>query len=370
MRRAALAVIACMSAVMWLALPSGASGTKWAHAKSAKAGGGMKALVKAAEAEGKLNVIALPPTWANYGTMLQKFSKKYHITITSANPTGSSAQEVQALQQLKGQTRAPDVIDVSTGFAVTAAKQGLITPYKVTTWKTIPTAAKTAKGNWYDDYGGYIAIGYTSTKVKHAPKTFADLLKSTYHGQVGIDGTPTQTGSAFAAVMAASLANGGTFSNIAPGIKYFQKLYSVGNFIPVKAGPSTAENGTTPIILWWDYLQASTIAAKLPTWKEVIPAKGLYAGYYTQAIAKTAPHPAAARLWEEFLFSKTGQNIWLQGKARPIELANMQKNHTATKTALKALPPVPSSTLKLPTPTQLTADGKYVASNWSTKVTG
>lgn len=170
--------------------------------------------------------------------------------------------------------------------------------------------------------------------------------------------------------MAASLANGGSFANITPGIQYFQKLYSVGNFIPVKAGPSTAENGTTPIILWWDYLQASTIAAKLPSWKEVIPAKGLYAGYYTQAIAKSAPHPAAARLWEEYLYSSTGQNIWLKGKARPIELPNMVKHHTATTSSYSALPPVPSSTLKLPTPSQLTSDGKVLAQNWSTKVTG
>jgi putative spermidine/putrescine transport system substrate-binding protein len=370
MRRAALAVAACLSAAMWFAAPSGASGTKWATATSVKAGGGMKALVKAAEAEGQLNVIALPPAWANYGTIINDFQKKYHIKITSQNPTGSSAQEVQAIQQLKGQARDPDVIDVSNSFAVTAAKTGLLAPYKVAEWKTIPNSAKTAKGNWYDDYGGFVAIGYTSSKVKHPPKSFKDLLKSTYHSMVGIDGTPTATGSAFAAVLAASLANGGSLSNIAPGVTYFKKLYSEGNFVPVEAGPSTAENGTTPIVLWWDYLQAGTIAAKVPSWKIVIPSDGQYAAFYTQAINKSAPHPAAARLWEEYLYSKIGQNLWLKGKAQPIELNAMIKHHTVTAAAEKALPPTPKGALKLATASQLAQDATVLQQDWSTKVTG
>ena len=373
MRKTVLALLAAVAGVLWFAAPSGAStkassGTKWAIAKSAPGGINTKALIKAAQKEGQLNVIALPPTWANYGTIIKDFSKKYHIKITSANPTGSSEQEVTALSDLKGQTRSPDVIDVSTSFAVTAQKKGLLAPFKVTEWSTIPASAKTAKGYWYDDYGGYVAIGYTSAKVKTAPTTFADLLKSTYTNMVGIDGTPTQTGSAEAAVIAAALANGGSYNNITPGITFFKKLDSVGNFVPVKAGPSTVENGTTPIVLWWTYLQASTIAAKLPTWKEVVPAKGEYAAYYSQAIAKTAPHPAAARLWEEYLYSSIGQNLWLDGKARPIELAAMQKKGTATKKALKVLPTVPNPKLALPTTTQLAKMGTVLTAKWSVTV--
>lgn len=372
MRKTVLALMAALAGVLWFSVPSGAatkaSGTKWATAKSAPGGVNTKALIKAAKKEGTLNVIALPPTWANYGTIIKDFSKKFHIKITSDNPTGSSEQEVTALKQLKGQSRAPDVIDVSTSFAVTAQKNGLLAPFKVSEWSTIPASAKTAKGYWYDDYGGFVAIGYTSAKVKPAPTSFADLLKPTYKNMVGIDGTPTQTGSAEAAVIAAAVANGGSYTNITPGITYFKKLDSAGNFVPVKAGPSTVESGTTPIVLWWTYLEASTIAAKVPTWKEVVPAKGEYAAYYSQAIAKTAPHPAAARLWEEYLYSTIGQNLWLDGKARPIELASMQKKGTATKSALKALPTVPNPNVKLPTTTQLAKMGTVLATEWSVKV--
>ena len=69
----------------------------------------MKALVAAAKKEGHLNVIALPPDWANYGEIISTFSKKYGIGITSDNPDGSSAQENQAIISLKGDPRAPDV---------------------------------------------------------------------------------------------------------------------------------------------------------------------------------------------------------------------------------------------------------------------
>jgi putative spermidine/putrescine transport system substrate-binding protein len=370
-RKFLVALIGVSTAVMLLALPSAgasATGTKWKTATSAAAGGGMKALVKAAEKEGHLNVIALPPTWANYGTIIKAFEAKYHIKITDANPTGSSAQEIQAINELRGQSRAPDVVDVANSFAVTGVKSGLWAPYKVETWKTIPAMAKTAKGNWYDDYGGYVAIGYTATKVKNPPKSFTDLLKPTYKNEVGINTTPTEAGAAFAAVLAASIANKGSLGNIAPGVTYFKKLAAAGNFVPTKADPATVENGTTPIVIWWDYLEASEIASKLPHWKTVIPSDGSYAAFYTQAINKTAPDPAAARLWEEFLYSKEGQNDWLKGAAQPIEMQAMIKNKTITKKAEALLPPMPRGTLKLATPAELTKDATVLTHTWSTKV--
>ena len=376
MRKVLVAIVAMVStfAFVWVVTaPSGASTkaskTKWATAGSAAAGGGMQALVKAAEKEGKLNVITLPPTWANYGTIMKEFQDKYHIKITDANPTGSSAQEIQAINQLRGQSRAPDVVDVGNSFAVTGVKTHLWAPYKVATWNTIPASAKTARGYWYDDYGGYVAIGYTATKVKNPPTSFKALLKPTYRNQVGINTTPTEAGAAFAAVLAASIANGGSLSNISPGVAYFKKLYSVGNFVPTKADPATVENGTTPIVIWWDYLQASEIATKMPHWKVVIPTDVHYAAFYTQAINKTAPDPAAARLWEEFLYSKIGQNDFLKGQAEPIEMQGLIKHHEITEAAKKRLPPTPPGKLELATSAELAKDATVLTHLWSLKVT-
>ena len=178
------------------------SGTNWATASSVSAGGGMNALVAAAKSEGTLNVITLPSNWANYGTIMKDFTAKYGIKINDANPDGSSQDELNAVNQLKGQSRAPDVLDVGTAFAVKGAQQGVLAPYKVATWASIPADAKASDGTWFADYGGYVAIGYNSAKVKTPPTSFADLLKPEYKNQVAINGNPTQASAAFSAVFA------------------------------------------------------------------------------------------------------------------------------------------------------------------------
>ena len=79
------------------------SGAFAATATSASAFGGMNALVTAARKEGTLNVITLPANWANYGTFKKDFTAKYGIKINDANPDGSSQDEINAVNQLKGQ---------------------------------------------------------------------------------------------------------------------------------------------------------------------------------------------------------------------------------------------------------------------------
>ncbi len=350
---------------------SSTSTTNWATATSAAAGGGMNALVAAAEKEGQLNVITLPSNWANYGTIMSDFSAKYHIHITDANPLGSSGQEITAVEQLKGQSRAPDVVDVGPSFAVEGAKLGLWAPYQVATWSDIPANAKDANGDWYADYGGYVAIGYNPAKVSPAPTSFASLTNPAYKNEIGLNNSPTTAGAAFAAVYAAALANGGSFSNIEPGIKYFAHLKQIGNFVPTAVGgPTTVQNGTTPILIWWDYLLESEVKPVVPGFKIVIPSDASYASYYDQAISATAPDPAAARLWEEYLYSTTGQNLWLAGYTRPIELSTLVANGTVNKAALAALPPAPSGTLTFPSSTQAAAAETVVTQNWPTQVGG
>jgi putative spermidine/putrescine transport system substrate-binding protein len=331
----------------------------------------MDALVAAAKKEGQLNVITLPPDWANYGEIIQKFSAKYGIKVNSANPNGSSADEITAVKQLKGQSRAPDVLDLGLSFGLEATQSGLLAPYQVASWKDIPDSLKDPAGNYYSDYGGYVSLGYDTAKVKNPPKSFADLKNPAYKNMVALNGDPTKAGAAFAAVYAAALANGGSFDNILPGVQYFADLKKEGNFVPVTGTPATVEAGQTPILIWWDYLNASA-ATKLKgkvDFKINIPTDASYASYYVQAISKTAPHPAAARLWEEYLYSTEGQNLWLKGQARPVELPAMTAAGTADKTLLAALPPAPADT-QYPTDAQISKAKQVVNDNWAKLVGG
>lgn len=332
------------------------------------AGKAMAALIKAAKKEGQLNVIALPHDWANYGEIITAFAKKYGIKVNEQNPDGSSADEINAVIALKGQQRQPDVVDVGLQFAVQGADQGLFQPYKVSTWKDLPATAKDPAGKWFLDYGGFIAIGYNAKLVNPAPTSIKDLLNPAYKNQVALNGDPTQANAAFSGVFAAALANGGSVSNVQPGIDFFSKLKAAGNFIPVQATPATVQSGQTPITLDWDYLQAKykdETTGKVD-WKVVVPSDAQYGGFYAQAIVKNSPHPNAAKLWEEFLYSDEGQNLWLKGGARPIRLDAMTKAGTANKAYLAALPVMPAGAKPtFASLVQILLAKVAVAQNWS-----
>jgi putative spermidine/putrescine transport system substrate-binding protein len=340
------------------------SGSDAAKATSADDLGGMDKLVKAAEDEGALNVIALPPDWANYGNIIKAFQAKYpKIKITSAQPSAASQDEINAAKSLKGTDRAPDVFDV--GQSVALANTDLFAPYQVSTWDDIPADFKDPKGTWVNDYGGYMSIGYDSKKVP-AVTGLDSLTGSQFKGKVALNGDPTTAGAAFSGVMMASLANGGSADDIAPGVDYFHKLKQAGNFVPVDPDPSTIESGQTPVVIDWDYLNAAE-TAKLPSWKVVVPDNAVIAGYYYQAINKDAPHPAAARLWEEFLYSDQGQNLWLGGGARPVRADAMDKAGTIDKKAYDALPPVNGKAVT-PTVPQTEKATAYLSKNWAKAV--
>ncbi len=186
---------------------STASTVNAATAKSAADVGGMDALVTAAKKEGKLNIIATPPDWANYGAIIDSFKAKYGISIDSANPNGSSQDEINAVKQLGKTSRAPDVLDM--GKAVTIANTELYAPYKVQTWSDIPDSQKESTGLYVQDYGGYMSIGYDSAKVP-AVSSLQDLLGPGFRGRVALNGDPTKANAALNGVMMASLANGGS----------------------------------------------------------------------------------------------------------------------------------------------------------------
>ncbi len=326
----------------------------------------MDKLIEAAKAEGQLNVIALPPDWANYGEIIQAFTAKYGIKVNSAQPDASSAEEITAAKNLKGQGGAPDVFDLGT--AVALANTSMYAPYKVATWTDIPDALKEASGLWVNDYGGYMSIGYDAGKVP-APTSVADLLGAAYKGKVALNGDPTQAGAAFNGVVMAALGNGGSADDIAKGVDFFKQLKTAGNFLPVDPTPATIESGQTPVVFDWDYLnvaQGVKLAGKID-WKTVVPANAVVGSYYVQAINLDAPHPAAARLWMEFLYSDEGQNLWLKGGARPVRADAMKTAGTIDTAAFAALPATTGTPVFM-TEAQTKAANDYLAANWASAI--
>ena len=327
-------------ALMWLAGAGAAASLLPGAVHAADAADA--ALIKAAQAEGALNTIALPPDWANYGVIISTFQKKYGIGINNAAPDDSSAQELQSIRSMRGQSRGPDVVDVGPSFALIGASEGLFRPYKVATWDSIPANMKDPGGLWWGDYFGLVSLGVNRSVAKTAPRTWADLKKPEYKGMVALNGSPLGAGAAFAAVMAASIANGGSLDDIMPGIAYFAELAKLGNFNPTSATAASIVSGQTPVVVNWDYLNlAQAKKSKGMVAIDTIIPEGArpYGAFYCQAISKYAPHPQAAELWEEFLYSDDGQILFLQGFAHPARFADMVKRGVISNSLMADLPP-------------------------------
>ena len=345
----------------------------WSKAKSIADGGGMDALVKAAQAEGELTVITLPHDWCDYGKMMDDFNSKYGITIVDVNPEGGSKDEITAIQnneQNKG-PQAPDVVDVGPAYGPSSKASNLFAPYKVSTWDTIQ-GQKDADGYFYIDYSGVMAFEINTSVVKDVPKSWQDLLKPEYKGQIGLPGDPRSSNEAAQSVYAAAMANSGTLDNLQPGLDFMKKLASSGNLLPLVADPGPIAKGETPVSIHWNYLALADKAgfAGNPEITVVYPSGGpAWGGYYYQAISAYAPHPAAARLWEEYLYSDVGQNTLIDGFCTPARMADMVSRKVVPASAQAALPPASLlASAVIPSPDQLTAARAFVAKNWDSAV--
>ena len=305
----------------------------------------MESLIAAAKAEGQLTTIALPHDWCGYGELIKSFKAKYGINVNELNPDAGSGDEIEAIKANKGNKgpQAPDVIDVGLSFGPSAKKDGLLQPYKVSTWASIPDGQKDAEGYWYGDYYGVLSFEVNKDIVKNVPQDWADLLKPEYKNSVALAGDPRTSSQAIQGVYAAGLssANGDASKAAEAGLQFFSELNKNGNFVPVIGKAASIAQGATPIIIRWDYnalADRDTLKGN-PAIDVVVPKTGVVAGVYVQAISAYAPHPNAAKLWMEHLYSDEGQVAWLKGYCHPIRFQDLAKNNKIPADLLAKLPP-------------------------------
>lgn len=365
MNRTALVRLLSMSAAAGVA--AGASSMAYAAP--------LDTLIAAAKQEGQLTVIALPHDWCNYGELVAGFQKKYGIKINELNPDAGSGDEVEAIKANKGNKgpQAPDVIDVGLSFGPTAKAEGLLQPYKVATWNSIPKDSKDADGYWYGDYYGVLSFEVNADMIDKAPTDWSDLLKPDYKNAVSLAGDPRTANQAIQAVFAAGLSQskGDASKAGAAGLKYFADLNKNGNFVPVIGKAASLAQGTTPIVVRWDYnalADRDTLKGN-PKVQVVIPKTGVVAGVYVQAISAYAPHPNAAKLWMEYLYSDEGQIGWLAGYCHPMRYNELVAGKKVPQALLDKLPP-PSSykNVVFPTLSQQDAYKDTITKQWDQAV--
>jgi len=331
----------------------------------------MDELIAAAQAEGMLTTIALPHDWCNYGAVIDGFKAKYNIEVNELDPGAGSGEELEAIRANKDNPgpQAPDVIDVGLSFGPTAKEEGLIQPYKVATWDEIPEGAKDPDGYWYGDYYGVLSFEVNTDFVDNPPAEYADLLKPEYNGQIALSGDPLTSNAAILSVWAAGLATGATGEEAArAGLEFFKQLNEAGNFIPIDADSRMVGIGETPILIDWSYnsIANDVNLAGNPDLETVVPAEGRLAGVYVQAISAYAPHPNAAKLWMEYLYSDEGQLGWASGFCHPIRFEAMSAAGTIPEDVLAQLPSTEGA--YFPTIEEIDAAKAIITTEWPTVV--
>ena len=336
----------------------------------------MAAIEAAAKAEGKLSTIALPHDWCGYGDIIASFKAKYpEITVTELNPDAGSADEIEAIKANKDNKgpQNPDVIDVGLAFGPSSQAEGLLQPYKVATWAEIPDSVKDADGHWYGAYHGVMSFVVNKDLVKNVPQDWADLLKPEYAGQVALAGDPRASSQAILGVLAAGMSTGAKAGAEAgaAGLEFFKQLNASGNFVPVIGKSGTLAQGTTPIVIAWDYNGLSwgkTLAGNPPV-EVVIPKSGKLAGVYVQAINAFAPNPNAAKLWMEHIFSDEGQIGYNKGFCQTARFNTMVAAGKVPADVLGAMPAAESyQGAFFPSLDELNANKEAVTKGWDATV--
>ena len=329
--------------------------------------------LEAAKGEGTLSTIALPDSWCNYREALDTFAERTGLALNELNPDAGSADELTAIEANKDNPgpQAPDVIDVGLSFGPEAKEKGLIRAYKVPTWDEIPDSAKDADGFWYGDYYGVLAFEVNTAVQSKVPADWGELTGADYQSQIALAGDPRASNQAIQTVYASALANGGSLDDAEPGLTFWKSIVDAGNFVPTIANSGTIAQGETPVTVRWTYnalanRDEAAAAGGDATIEVKVPESGRFAGVYVQAISAFAPHPNAAELWMDFLYSDEGQNIWLKGYCHPIRYESLVAAGKVPQEQLDKLPDVTGAVF--PTLEQLNAASDVITAGWDSVV--
>jgi putative spermidine/putrescine transport system substrate-binding protein len=295
----------------WLVAALGAAALP---ARAQDAQPALKDLARAARAEGRLASVGMPDDWANWRGIWADLQRLYGIAHVDSDM--SSAEEIAKIEAEKANASV-DIGDVGFEFGAIAKARGLTRPYKPGTWAQVPDWAKDPEGHWALAYTGTIAFAVDTRRVKSVPRSWKALFESDARVLIGEVGRAAQ---ANAGVLAAAIALGGDETRLAPALAAFAPLARQRRLVSTSASPALMERGEADVFILWDF-NALSYRDKIPNATDyaiLIPSDGSVTSGYTTIINRNAPHPNAAMLARDYLFSDAGQIQLARGNARPI----------------------------------------------------
>jgi iron(III) transport system substrate-binding protein len=251
------------------------------------------------EAEGKLMFYAAFNA-ADSKKLTDGFKQLYPKIDAAFYRTTDAALMERILTENRAGQNLWDVAMTTSFYGHNLKKRGLFAPYDSPERKYFRDGYKDPQGAWTSIYTNYAAFGYNTRAVPKAsvPKSYTDLLKPDWKGQLGMDskayewfGTMIRSmgeekGLAFMRELAKQ-------AQLRAGRTLLAQLVAAGEF----TGALTAYSQTFEVLkptgapIEWVYLNP------------------VFANIHPVGISAKAPHPNAARLFIDFVLSKRGQEL-------------------------------------------------------------
>lgn len=297
----------------------------------------LEEIVANAQEEGKVESVGMPDSWANWGGTWDDLEELYGIAHADADM--SSAEELQMFAT-EGENGTKDIGDVGQAFGPQAVEQDLVQSYKTSYWDSVPDWAKDADGKWMIAYTGATTFLTNTDLVAEAPTSWADVKDGDYNVAIGdING-----GNAQAAVIASAYAFGGDLNNLDPAFEFWTEMAESGRINTLDILQQNFETGEVPVGVIWSFTAIpykEQIAQY--TLEATIPSDGSIMSGYASVINKYAPHPYAAALAREYIFSDAGQANLAKAGAIPtrtdVEIpAEIQEATFASEDYANAIP--------------------------------
>jgi ABC-type Fe3+ transport system substrate-binding protein len=272
-----------------------------------------KNLVAAATSEKELDwyTTVIPDQLAN--PLAAAFEKKYPYIDVKLYRADSAAVSQRVIQEYQAHRYDVDLVD-GTGTASILTSAGALAPFTSPELDSYPAELKDKDGFWGTELQYFMVLGYNTTLVseKDVPKSYQDLLDPRWRGKLAW-GTSTGSG--------APTFIGNILQSMGPdkGMQYLQQLAGQQIHNLDSSGRAVLDqvvSGQFPIALQIFNDQAAYSASKgAPVaWQPLDP---VYPQLSRISLAKYAPHPGAAMLFLDFIFSEEGQQIIRAGGGIP-----------------------------------------------------
>ena len=291
--RARLALI-LLGLIAFIFPPVNSSSTVWAGAAPDET----QAKIDGAKKEGK---VILYTNASGIAPLIKRFEEKYPFLKVEQLRTGAPKLLSRVLAEYKAGALKADLIETEGLTSYLMMKRGLYAKYVSPESKALPAGAKDVDGQWTNAHSNYKIVAYNSRFVTPAelPKSYEDLTQPTWHGKILMGSNNYEWFGNMVKIMGEEKGmnlmrrlNGQNLMLREGNSLILQLLLAGEGFVSIAANVDSVEElkaKGAPI----DWLGLEPTISRL----------------HPIALARTAQHPNAAKLYIDFILSKEAQEI-------------------------------------------------------------